>query len=91
MRNRINHLFKEKRFKREFRREMRLLIIITLGFTIAFSWRQTIFDMSISLMRWITHIQSSSGLSILASILITLVSVVIIYFASHFLKGRERD
>jgi len=91
MKEKIHHLFKEKRFKNEFRREMRLLIIITLGFTIAFTWRQTLFDLSLSLMRWVTNIQSSAALSVLASILITVISILIIYFSSHFLKGRAKD
>ena len=81
------HLFRiESKFKREFRRQMRSFIVVFLGFTIAFTWRQTIFDISTSLMEAITHIKNSSTLSILSSIFITLVSILLIYRTSNLLK-----
>lgn len=75
-----------RRFKKEFKRQLRLLIIITLGFTIAFTWRQTIFDISRDFVQLITNIQSSSYLSILTSVLITILSLLLIYLTSHLLK-----
>ncbi len=75
--------------KKEFRRQLRLLILITLGFTIAFTWRQTVFDLSLALVSFLTHVQDSSTLSILSSSLITIISVVLIYIASHWLKERH--
>lgn len=90
MKEKFHHLFKEKRFRKEFRREMRLLIIVTLGFTIAFTWRQTIFDLFYAFARWATHANNNAMISVLASILITIVSIVLIYFTAHFLKGREK-
>jgi len=79
-----------RRFKREFKRQARLLIAITLGFTIAFTWRQTVFDISQSAVKFITHVQSSEILSILTSIFITIFSLIFIYIVSHFLK-EDRD
>jgi len=81
-----NYLFGGRKFKREFKRQIRTLIIVTLGFTIAFTWRQTIFDLSQSFVRFITHAKNSSSLTILTSIFITLFSVFIIYFTSKLLK-----
>ncbi|HIG93994.1 MAG: hypothetical protein QT05_C0017G0004 [archaeon GW2011_AR13] len=75
-----------KKFKSEFRRQFRLLVVITLGFTIAFTWRQTVFDLSQSFIKFITHIENISISSILTSIFITLISVFFIYLTSHFLK-----
>ena len=75
-----------KRFKREFRKELRLLIVITLGFTIAFTWRQTIFDLSQNFVQFITNVQSSALSTILTSTFITLLSVLLIRLTSHFLK-----
>jgi len=77
---------KQKRFQSEFQRQFRLFIIVTLGFTVAFTWRQTTFDISLSLVKFITRTQNSSFSSILASIFITIVSIGLIYAASYFLK-----
>ena len=76
-------------FQREFRKQLRLLIIITLGFTIAFTWRQTVFDLSLAFVKSMTDIRDASELSILASLFITVLSVVLIYLAAHFLKDSD--
>ncbi len=87
LRNRARQSIRvSKRFKREYRKEIRMLIIITLGFTIAFTWRQTLFDISQSFVQWITHVQTSTTSSILASIFITLVSLGLIWITSNLIK-----
>ena len=70
----------------EFRRQLRFLIIITLGFTIAFSWRQTIFDSVQSIILAITNIQNLATSSILTSITITIISILLIYLTSRLLR-----
>ena len=85
------HLFRfsrKFRLSREFRKQLRLLIIVTLGFTVAFTWRQTVFDLSLSIVKAFTSIESTSALSILASSFITLVSLGLIYATSHILKDK---
>jgi len=77
-----------ERFKHEFWEEVKLFIIFGLGFTIAFTWRQTVFDTTESLMRWLTHIQSSNSLSILTSISTTLVCLILIFLISKFFENR---
>lgn len=84
----FEYFVKGRKFKKEFKKQLRMLIIITLGFTIAFTWRQTIFDLFQSLMQFFTKIQNSTALSILTSIFITIVSVVLIYIASYYLKDK---
>ena len=74
------------RFRKEFRRQIRMLIIVTLGFTIAFTWRQTLFDVSQFMVNLFLHIQDSTALSILTSLFITLLSVLLVYLTAHFLK-----
>jgi len=87
MKRGFSNLFVEgDSFKKEFKRQVRMLIVITFGFTIAFTWRQTIFDLSLNLVKLITHIQSSSQLSIMTSSLITIFSLIIIYISAHWLK-----
>ena len=82
-----NYLYRRNHNK-EFRRQLRLLIAITLGFTIAFTWRQTIFDLSFSFIGLITKIQSISILSLLSSIMITLISIGLIYLSAKLLKDK---
>ncbi len=84
-----NFLLGRRIFKKEFKKQLRLLIIITLGFTIAFSWRQTIFDISTEFIGFLTNIKDSSLLSIVSSIFITLMSILLIYLTSHFLKEED--
>ena len=74
------------KFKREFSKQIRLLITFTLGFTIAFTWRQTVFDASQAIVEFFIHVKNSTTLSVLTSLLITIVSVLLIYLAAHFLK-----
>ncbi|MFH1607509.1 MAG: hypothetical protein ABIA78_00030 [archaeon] len=84
-------LKRERKFRIEFRRQLRMIIIVTISFTIAFTWRQTIFDLSQSFIKLFTNTQNSSTLSILASLFITLISIILIYLTSHYLKNRHSD
>jgi len=73
-------------FKREFRKQIRLWIILTLAFTIAFSWRQTVFDATQSIVKALTGIQNSAEASILTSIAITIISIFLIYLTARFIQ-----
>jgi hypothetical protein len=93
MRHRIkqkfsNYTFIGNNYKEEFRKQMRSIIVLTLGFTIAFAWRETIFQWSKSLTAWITH--SNNGGSVTgASIFITLFCVLLIFLTSRWLKDKN--
>ncbi len=91
MRKRINRYFSKNGYRREFRKELRLLIVVTLGFTIGFTWRETIFDLSWALMQFVTKVQAAPALTILTSLFITAISVGLIYLASYFLKERPEE
>ena len=71
--------------KKEFLKEMRTLIIFTLGFTIAFTWRQTIFDVMESVVQFFIDIKSNAALSIVTSGAITLFSLLIIYLTARYM------
>jgi len=75
-----------RRFKEEHRKELRLFIVLTFSFTIAFTWRQTIFDASQSLINFFLEIKNSTSASILTSTFITIVSVLMIRLTSLILK-----
>lgn len=77
-----------RNFRSEFKHQVRLIIIITLAFTIAFSWRETVFDLFTGLAKWLTDINNEESLSILASTLITITSIIIIYVTAHVLKDK---
>jgi len=72
-------LFGGDAFKKDFVSQIKSLVVFTLGFTIAFSWRQTTFDTTEHFVQWLLHIQNSSALSILTSVVITLFSLLIIW------------
>lgn len=71
--------------KREFFKELRVLILFTLGFTIAFTWRQTIFDVMESIVLFFTHIQNDVSLSIATSTLTTAVCVFFVYLTARYM------
>ena len=79
----IGHLY-----EKDFRRQIRSFITITLAFGIAFSWRQTAFDVSEYIVRLVTHIQPGTASSIITSVFITMVSILLIYFTSYGLKDK---
>lgn len=90
MRRRITRSIRAgEKFKKEFRKQIRMLIMVTLGFTIAFTWRQTIFDASQSIVQFFLDVQNSTTLSILTSLLITFISIFLIYLTAHFLKDNS--
>ncbi len=84
-----NYFIGGEQFKKELVSQLRFLIIVTFGFTIAFTWRQTIFDTTQSLVHFITHIESSTTLSVLTSLAITLIGLLIILLTSRFLNPKN--
>ncbi|MFH1290618.1 MAG: hypothetical protein ABIH92_04375 [Nanoarchaeota archaeon] len=90
-RDKVKHFFVGGRhFKSEFKRQVRALILITLGFTIAFSWRQTIFDIIQTAVQSLMPITGISS-SIITSVAITIIALAIIYAASALLKDQKDD
>lgn len=90
MRERIKlFLYGGDHFRKEFRKQARLLIVFTLGFTVAFTWRQTVFDVFASFIELITHTTNKSALSILTSLAITIVSLLVVYLTSFFLQDKH--
>ena len=83
-----NYTFVGRKYKDEFRKQMRLIIIFTLGFTIAFAWRETIFEWAQSLaISWV-HSNSAQS-SLWASVFITIFSIILLFLASLWLKDRN--
>jgi len=74
-------------FKKEFKNEIRWFIIVSLGFTIAFSWRETTFAAFEALLLKFIDIQNATYASIATSSIITLVSLIIIFISSKLLQN----
>jgi hypothetical protein len=91
MRKRISRYFSKNNYRKEFRHELRLLIVVTLGFTIGFTWRETIFDVSWAFIQWLTHAEKAPTLSFLTSVFITLICVGLIYLTSYLLKPKSGE
>lgn len=90
VREKVHRLIRgDPHFRNEFKSQLRLLIIVTLGFTIAFTWRQTIFDAVQAGVIFFTHIESSTAASVLTSLAITFISVLFIYLASKILRENK--
>ncbi len=83
-----NYTFIGRKYKEEFRKQMRMIIVFTLGFSIAFAWREAIFDWSKSVTAWLTH-SNNGGSSTSASVFITLVCILLIILTSRWLKDKN--
>ena len=84
-----NFFYVGHNYREEVRTQIRMWIMITLAFTIAFSWRETIFELSKTFMQWVTRTEDGNSLNALTSLFITLISVLLIFLASHYLKKED--
>jgi len=89
-REKINHFFiGGSQYKREFRKQIRMLIIVTLGFTIAFTWRQTVFDTVQTVVQFFITVENSAALSFLTSTTVTLLAILLITITSKILQDKS--
>jgi len=86
----IHQMIKTKRsFKQEFKKQIRFAITAAIGFTIAFSWRETVFDMFLNFTSRILDLSIDHySTKIYTAVLITLLGVLLIFFTSKILKDK---
>ena len=84
----IHQLIKTKRsFKQEFKKQIRFAITAAIGFIIAFSWREAVFDLFLNLTSRILNLPAEYySTKIYAAIIITLFGVLLIFLTSKMLK-----
>jgi len=82
----LDFIIHGRNFRRDFRHQLKTLVVVGAGFTIAFTWRQTIFDVSKRIVQFATNIKDSSILSIATSIFTTLFSLLLVLLIIYFLK-----
>lgn len=76
----------KKRFKKEFKRQLRLAIAAAIGFTIAFSWRDFIINLS---KDWVSSLHLFLNVNLInlsSSLLITTLGVLLIVLSSRILE-----
>ena len=83
-------LFKTSRsFKIEFKRQIRLAVVAAIGFTIAFAWRNAVFD---SLESYVSRIMDIPlghyTTEVYTAIAMTILGVLVIFITSKLLKDR---
>lgn len=79
-------LFGGDSFKKDFIYQIKYLVIFTLAFTIAFSWRETVFNTIKSFVQSLLSIQSSNILNITTSLTITIFCLIIIWIMVRFFE-----
>jgi hypothetical protein len=82
----VDFIIHGRNFRKDFRRQMKTLVVVGAGFTIAFTWRQTVFDVSERLVRFFMNIKDSSILSVSTSIFTTLFSLLFVLLVIYLLK-----
>ena len=85
--HRIFHI--KKSFKKEFKRQLRLAIIAAIGFTIAFSWRNAVYNSSKELIKKFSDFAGTVLTEFYTAIFITFLGVVILLATSKFLKDKK--
>jgi hypothetical protein len=86
----FQQLLKTKRsFRQEFRKQIRLAITAAIGFTIAFSWRESVFDLFLNFTSRIFDLSIEHYTTkIYTAIFVTILGVVLIFFTSKILKEK---
>ena len=78
---------KKTKFKLEFKKQLRLAIAAAIGFLIAYSWREFIFNLSKDFISSLYEKMGPHLVNFTSSILITLLGVLIIIATSKLLEN----
>lgn len=86
----IHHMLKTKRsFRQEFKKQIRFAVTAAIGFTIAFAWREAVFDMFLNFTSRIFDLQLEHySTKIYTAIAVTLFGVILIFLTSKLLKEK---
>lgn len=77
----------KKSFRKEFKRQIRLALVAAIGFTIAFAWRNAVFDAFQNFVARFLDVAPDHYLSELyTAIVITLFGVILIFITSKLLQ-----
>jgi len=75
-------------YKNEFKKQLRLAIAAAIGFTIAFAWRNVIFDSTYQLIQTLNEKTTIFQTQFTTSLIITVIGVLLILLFSKLLKEK---
>ncbi|MBS3065987.1 hypothetical protein J4229_03005 [Candidatus Pacearchaeota archaeon] len=85
----MNILKTSKSFKKELKRQLRLAIVAAIGFSVAYAWRNAIFD---SFQNWVSRLldvqKEHYTTEIYTALTITFIGVILIFATAKLLKDR---
>ena len=76
----------KRSFRKEFKRQVRMAVAAAIGFIIAFSWRNFVYDMTKAWLEKITPLSGAFESGLASAILITVVGVILILISSRLLR-----
>ena len=80
----------KRSFRQEFKRQIRFAITAAIGFTIAFAWRNAIFDGFESFVARLLDVQEGHYLTeVYTAIAMTVFGVFLIFLTSKMLRERN--
>jgi hypothetical protein len=82
----MRNFFQDKFFRKELKNEARMFIVVAVALSIAFAWRQTLFEIALAAVNSIFTPDGEIKASMMASTLITIVGILIILLSSKILK-----
>ena len=81
------HSKTSRSFKREFKKQLRFAITAAIGFSIAFAWRESIFDTFLNFVARFLDVPLEQYLTeVYAALAITIAGVILIFITSKILK-----
>jgi len=80
-------VFKKSRsFRKEFKRQVRMAVMAAIGFSVAFAWRNFIWNSVNDFVSLVTESTHAVFTGFLTALLITLIAVVLIFITSRILR-----
>jgi len=76
----------KRSFKKEFKRQVRMAAAAAIGFIIAFSWRNFVYDMTKAWLEKITPLSGAFESGLASALLITVIGVILILISSRLLR-----
>lgn len=83
----MKHLKTSRSFIKEFKKQLRFAITAAIGFSIAFAWRESIFDTFLNFVSRFMDIPPAHYLTeVYTALTITIFGVIIVFITSKILK-----
>lgn len=82
----------EKSFKQEIKKQIRFAITAAIGFIIAYAWRESVFELFLSMISLMFNISPDKPTTkIYTAIVITIIGVLLIFLTSRLLRDKPKS